>query len=285
MGNPSLQMVKPEQFNYALLHGDVARWCKYHQTTMQDISQNTFYRSGSFVSNGLSKKTMTLPVIMKLCEMIGEDLKKYEVKPKPEPKPVIEPEPVVTEPAAQDVPEWELRVMVSPEFNSSAVKLMHNGEELAIGRSYLYGKDLVGIAQSLSYSTHMIYKLLQQRKIADKGFQDVSKDAEIEAEMEQAERSEPEPDDGPTVEQMADRRLIFKDWVKRYESANSSYGRFARYVNSHYPHFPATSEKKMRYYLRLNGGDTHIQAFDVLFQMYRHQDRQQFVEQNRRDLA
>ena len=36
----------------------------------------------------------------------------------------------------------------------------------------------------------------------------------------------------------------------------------------------------MRYYLRLNGGETHIQNFDVLFAMYRNQDRQQYAEQS-----
>lgn len=248
---------------------------------MQNLSTDVFFRSEGYVSNGLSKKNLPLNVLMKLVDIIGGEMKRYEIIPKPEPVPEPEPAPTVMEEPAQDVtPDgksgWGMDVMVNIEFRSVAVRLTNDGKEVTIGRSYLYGKDPVGIAQSISYAAHMCYKLLQQRKIAELGYQKIAQDEEIEAEMAKAEAEEPEP----TVDELAGRRLLFKDWVKKYESANSAYGKFARYVNSHYPHFPSTSEKKMRYYLRLNGGETHIQNFDVLFAMYRNQDRQQYAEQS-----
>ena len=281
MENVKKQIVSPEKFDYAMLHEDVRRWCKYHKTAMQNLSTDVFFRSEGYVSNGLSKKNLPLNVLMKLVDIIGGEMKRYEIIPKPEPVPEPEPAPTVMEEPAQDVtPDgksgWGMDVMVNIEFRSVAVRLTNDGKEVTIGRSYLYGKDPVGIAQSISYAAHMCYKLLQQRKIAELGYQKIAQDEEIEAEMAKAEAEEPEP----TVDELAGRRLLFKDWVKKYESANSAYGKFARYVNSHYPHFPSTSEKKMRYYLRLNGGETHIQTFDVLFAMYRNQDRQQFAEQS-----
>ena len=281
MENVKKQIVSPEKFDYAMLHEDVRRWCKYHTTAMQNLSTDVFFRSEGYVSNGLSKKNLPLNVLMKLVDIIGGEMKRYEIIPKPEPVPEPEPAPTVMEEPAQDVtPDgksgWGMDVMVNIEFRSVAVRLTNDGKEVTIGRSYLYGKDPVGIAQSISYAAHMCYKLLQQRKIADLGYQKIAQDEEIEAEMAKAEAEEPEP----TVDELAGRRLLFKDWVKKYESANSAYGKFARYVNSHYPHFPSTSEKKMRYYLRLNGGETHIQNFDVLFAMYRNQDRQQYAEQS-----
>ena len=281
MENVKKQIVSPEKFDYAMLHEDVRRWCKYHKTAMQNLSTDVFFRSEGYVSNGLSKKNLPLNVLMKLVDIIGGEMKRYEIIPKPEPVPEPEPAPTVMEEPAQDVtPDgksgWGMDVMVNIEFRSVAVRLTNDGKEVTIGRSYLYGKDPVGIAQSISYAAHMCYKLLQQRKIAELGYQKIAQDEEIEAEMAKAEAEEPEP----TVDELAGRRLLFKDWVKKYESANSAYGKFARYVNSHYPHFPSTSEKKMRYYLRLNGGETHIQNFDVLFAMYRNQDRQQYAEQS-----
>ena len=280
MGNP-MKSVPADKFNYPKLHSDIAAWCKKNSSNFQTLSQTVFYRSEGYVSNGLTKKSLPLNVLMKLVDIIGGDMKRYEIIPKPEPVPEPEPAPAVMEEPAQDViPDgksgWGMDVMVNIDFRSVAVRLTNDGKEVTIGRSYLYGKDPVGIAQSISYAAHMCYKLLQQRKIADLGYQKIAQDEEIEAEMAKAEAEEPEP----TVDELAGRRLLFKDWVKKYESANSAYGKFARYVNSHYPHFPSTSEKKMRYYLRLNGGETHIQTFDVLFAMYRNQDRQQFAEQS-----
>ena len=282
MGNKTNGMVPQQMFNYKLMHEDTRKWCKTHQSDLQTLSQEIFFRTGSYLSNGLSKGALPLNVLMKLSDVIGQDMKRYEITPKPAPKPEPEPElPVVDQvapnAAALTGQGWETAVMVNEEFGTVAMKIMHDGEVVAIGRSYLYGKDLAGVVQSISYASHMCYKLVQQRKIADRGYQQAAEDADMEAEMEQVDQEDTEP----TVEEMASRRMPFKDWVKRYQDANSAYGKCARYINSHYPHFPSTSEKKMRYYLRLNGGETHIQTFDVLFAMYRNQDRQQYAENSK----
>ena len=278
MGNLKQNMVDPDRFDYPRLHEDLRVWCKKNKKDLQTISQDVFYRTGSYVSNGLSKKNLPLNVLMKLIELIGADAKQYEIVPKPEP----EPAPVVQEQPAPSATAltgngWEVAARVDLEFGTAMIKVMKNGEEVAIGRSYLYGKNDTDIVKSLSYASHMAYKVIQQRQIADRGYQQVADIEEAETEMAKAEQEEPEP----TIEEMASRRLPFKDWVKRYAEANSAYGKCARYIGSHYPHFPATSEKKMRYYLRLNGGETHLQTFDVLFAMYRNQDRQQYAENSR----
>ena len=286
MENVKQQIVSPEKFDYAMLHEDVRRWCKYHQTAMQNLSTDVFFRSGSYVSNGLTKKCLSLNVIMKLCDIIGEDLKKYEIVPKP--APVIVPEPIQEAPAVPAPPSngltgqgWECAIKVDYEFRTVAMKLFKNGEELAIGRSYLYDNDDMGVAKSVSYASHMCYKLIQQKAMAERGYKNIAENAEAQMVMDELEEAdEPEAPAQQTMSPGSD-RTIFKVWVRKYQNDNSAYGKCARFIDSHFPHFPSTSEKRMKAYLRLNGGDKHIQAFETLFAMYMNQDRQRFVENSR----
>lgn len=222
-------MVSPEVFNYSAFQRDLFMKIKDSGETMTEISVRRLFKSENYLSNALGMKRLPHQMIISLAEWYGLNLRDYKIEKAVE-KPAVKPV-EVTEP-------YSCEVKVDEEFGTVMMRVLKDGKMIATGRSFLYGTDTVGIMQSISYAAHMCYKIAQQGAISEVG------------EPKQVER------------------VVFKDWVKKYETANSTYGSFARYVASHYQKFPTTGEKQMRYYLQLNNGQTHLTVFATLFKMY-----------------
>ena len=229
-------MINENVFNYTAFHKDILTKAKENGTTLAEISTKRLFKSECYLSNGLMKHKLPLPIAMAVAEWFGLNLRDYKIekpKPVPKPEPKKEPAPSIS---SMEQNGWTCEIKVDEEFGTVMMKVARNGERVAIGRSYLYGTDMVGVLQSISYAAHMCYKLTQQDAIE-----------EIQKPVE---------------------RVLFKDWITKYENTNSTYGSFARYVKSHYKNFPSSGEKDMRFYLRLNNGEAHMAAFTTLFKMY-----------------
>lgn len=219
-------MLTEENFNFPAFSKDLRKRIAEERTTIEEVSVRKLLHSESYLGTALARKRLHLNIVMALSDLYGLNLRDYEVVPKEEPKEEVTPCPTG----------WSCEIKVDEEYGTVMMKIMKDGEKVAVGRSYLYGGDPVGVLQGISYAAHMCYKLTQQDAIEG-------------------------------MAQPAD-RVLFKDWLKKYENSNSVYGSFARYVSSHYDKFPASGEKAMRYYLRLNHGETHMVAFGTLFKMY-----------------
>lgn len=181
------------------------------------------------------KVCLPIKIISSLAEWYGLCLKDYEIIPKPVAVPQEPPKTAQLDSTAG----WTCEIRVEKEFGTVMMRVLKDGQPVAIGRSGLYGLDNVGIVQSISYAAHVCYKLAQQD------------------EFRQREES------APTKE------TKFKDWVKKYEADMPPYGTFARYVKDNYSNFPAYGRKEMKVFLNMNKGTAHINAFEVLFRAYR----------------
>lgn len=226
------ETVSADKFDYPAFRRDLMNRCKAEKTTLGDLSVNILFRSRSYLSNSLSTGSLTLPMITRLAQWLGEDLIKYSIKPKkPEPEVVLPDNPMVSS-------GWSCEVKVEKDFGVALMRVIKDGNTVVTGRSFLYGLDDVGIIQSISYAAHMCYKLVQQDVIEE------------------------------IKEGKAPERIIYKDWVKKYEEANSVFGCLARYIQAHYKNFPSTGKKDMHVYLLQHEGGAHINAFKVSFDQY-----------------
>jgi len=255
-------------FDYKMFKKELVEECRKRGTTMDKVSVEVLIRSHAYLSNAISTKKLPLNIALAMVKWMGVDIKRYEIKKKPvEKKPKEKPVAEVTENAAleekteqPDEKGWACQIRVDEEFGTAMMKITKDGKEIALGRSYLFGKDETGIIQSISYAAHMCYKISQQSKIADESV----KVNDLEVVPECVNEPDAEEDDPPQMQG----RLIFKDWIKKYENDNSKAGKLARYVKSQYKFFPATGKKKLRMYIRLNNGDTHLSTFDAMWDMY-----------------
>ncbi len=250
-------IISKDVFDYDAFHKDLKREAKRAGTTFVEICEKDLFRSPTYLTNAFSKKAMQLRVAEELARRYRLSLKDYEIrKPEPKPEPVVlttqewPPAEMATPVAISgaETEPWTCFIKIDEEFGTCMMKVMHNGEKVAVGRSFLFGTNDVGIMQSISYAAHMCYKIVQQGSI------------------EKIQDNIPEN----AADSLGPERLVFKDWVLRYVDVRSEYGRFARYVRDHHEKFPSSGEKQMRYHLDMNKGDAHKPAFSVLFKQYRH---------------
>lgn len=250
-------IISKDVFDYNAFHKDLKREVKRAGTTFVEICVKDLFRSPNYLSNAFNKKAMQLRIAEELARRYRLNLNDYEIrKPEPKPEPVVlttqewPPAEMATPVAISEAEAepWTCFIKIDEEFGTCMMKVMHNGEKVAVGRSFLFGTNDVGIMQSISYAAHMCYKIVQQGSI------------------EKIQEGKPEV----IAESVGPERVIFKDWVKRFNTAGSDYGRFARYLESRYNAFPSTGEKQMRYFLQMNKGEAHLPAFGTLFKQYRH---------------
>jgi len=271
--NQKVKMMDEKKFDYAKFENDLKEAFKSKQKTAKWVSENICLRGPTYLSNAIKGKRLAANILVAVAGWAELDLKNYEIK-----KPVVKKEPVKkaepakkTEPSENAGPEtvkgdqsvWNCMIRVDEEFGMAMMKIFKNGEELALGRSYTYGHDDAGIVQGISYAAHMCYKIVQQKKMATESMKSVVEENEA-TELEEV----PVIDDDGEVAGGGVGRVIFKDWIKKYEKDNSKAGKLARYVSSYYQYIPATGKKRIRMYLRLNKGETHLQTFDTMWAMY-----------------
>ena len=248
MATKPIPKVNKEQFNYQAFERDLRSACAERQSSLAQLSVNRFFRSDTFLTQGLKNGSLTLPIINSLADYMGTDLKKYEIRPEPETvtapeKPVEAEDP--EEPAGKG---WSCQIRVDEEFGTVMMKVMKDGQEIALGRSYLYGRDDTGVMQSISYAAHMCYKLTQQSKIKATG--------------EQTETVRKPVPEAPFIQ------LPFRDWIQKYASENSTYGALARFISDCGKDFPESDEKRMRTYLTFHNGGVHQKTFQSAYSMY-----------------
>ena len=252
------KVMSEKEFDYARFSADVKRWCKENGKSMSAVSQDVLFRHETYLSAALNKKALPANIALALAKMIGADMKDYRPAKKEAAKPVEKKE----ENATATEKGWSCFLKVDEEIGVAMLKIMKDGEEIATGRSYTYGGDNQGIIQGISYAAHMCYKMVQQDKLAH-----------VVMEEEGADTEESE---------CASVRVLFKDWIKKYENDNSKAGTLARYVRSHYTSIPATGKKKIRSYMRLNNGTAHLITFDTLWDQYFKWCESNAVENNKR---
>lgn len=223
--------------------------CKAKGTTVEYLSVHKFYKGKDYLRSNFKSGTLPTNILEDLASYMGVTLKEYEIPIvqlyREDPKPV---DPILETEAPDE--HWKIDVKIDEEFGTAMLRIMKDGVKIAVGRSYLYGTDDIGVAQSISYAAHMAYKLIQQDKLKV-----VSLPAEIE------------------VEQMQDlikgnEQMAFKDWIKKFENDNSAYGRLARYISSCYKDFPGKGEKDMKCYFNMHKGQTHLTTFQTAFSLY-----------------
>ena len=245
---PATKILNEKVFDYERFGADVRDWCKNHAKTLSSVSVDVLFRNETYLSGALNKKALPPNVAVAIAKMIGVELKDYKVKKeKKEANPAAEVKKTVVE---EDAKGWSCFLKVDEDIGVAMVKIFKDGQEIAVGRSYTYGGDNQGILQGISYAAHMCYKMVQQGNMAHAIMQ------------EEGVGTEEDEDANPSA------RVIFKDWIKKYECENSKAGTLARYVKSHYVKIPATGKKKIRSFLRLNNGDAHLLTFDTLWDQY-----------------
>lgn len=230
----AIQTVSKEKFDYPAFRRDLMAKCKKEGTTLESLSINTLFRSRNYLSNNLNSGSLTLQMITCLAQWLGEDLIKYSIQPK-KPEPKKEPQPEQNPVKGSG---WSCEIKIDQDFDVALMRITKDGKPVVTGRSILYGYDDTGVIQSISYAAHMCYKIAQQGTLEQIG------------------------------EGSAPARVIYKDWVKKYEDSNSVFGSLARYIQSHYAKFPATGKKDMHVYLLQHDGGAHVNAFKVSFDQY-----------------
>ena len=254
----AIKVMDEKKFDYEKFEEDLRRISKEKKKNMLKISEEICLRSANYLCNVLKTKRLPTNIAVAVASWAEMDMKNYEIK-----KPVVKKEekkseeaPPVEASAPQIVQDsgWSCVIKVDEEFGMAMMKIFKDGKEIALGRSYTYGHDDVGIVQGISYAAHMCYKLVEQAKIA------------TESANPDSAADESEDDDELTGSGVG--RVVFKDWIKKYESDNSKAGKLARFIASHYQSIPSTGKKKIRAYIRLNKGETHLTTFDSMWQMY-----------------
>ena len=252
-----------KKFDYAKFESDLKKVMKEKQVGMTRLSVDVCLRSPSYLGKAIKDKKLPANVVFAVAKWADMDLKGYEIK-----KPVVKKEPKVEKPAVEEVKTveanndsnagWSCIVKVDEDFGMAMMKIFKDGKEIALGRSYTYGHDDAGIVQGISYAAHMCYKIVQQTKMANESIR-------VEDVPESNEAGIIEDDEmiGSGVG-----RVVFKDWIKKYEKDNSKAGKLARFIGSHYQNMPSTGKKKIRSYIRLNKGESHLTTFDSMWQMY-----------------
>lgn len=253
----SLKLLDAKKFDYDSFKSDLSVVLMKKGTTMSKVSTDVCLRSTTYLSNMIRTKRLPANVAIAVAQWAEMDLKKYEIKRVVEKKLVIEQPKEVKEP--NKVPEsgWACIVKVDEEFGMAMMKIFKDGKEIALGRSYTYGSDDVGVVQGISYAAHMCYKIVQQSKMAQESIKTV-----VEPEIEEEPEEELEP---PSI---TNGRVIFKDWIKKYEKDNTKAGMLAKFIKSNYQSIPATGKKRIRMYIRLNKGEVHLATFDSMWTMY-----------------
>ena len=236
--------VESLRFNYPRFYSDLNKYCKANKINLKELSSKKYYRNGSYLDKYLAHGTVPMDILADLASMIGVKLKDYEIQPQKIEKPVIQKKP---DELADD--RWKIEVKVDEEYGVAMVKIIKDGEKICTGQSYIYGTDYVGIVQSISYATHMCYKMVQQGAI-----------------KETVDGKAKKEDLSNLIK--GEERIIFKDWIKKFEKDNSPYGRLARYVSSEYNTFPTKGEKEMKYYLQMHKGEAHLPTFKTTFSLY-----------------
>ena len=266
----------PKTFNYALLKNDISKFTKKEGYSMEYISKNKLLRSKGYLSMVLGKKALPTNLLGPLCEFIGTEASKYKIEPKPEPKEVTPP--LTHTPTAinmapphscntainlcsdTEIPiewapvGWECRIKVDEDFETVMMKVLKNGEEMAISRCYFFSKDDTGIMQAISYAAHQCYKAYQQIALAQQ-----EADRTLRNEAKVISESSKDPNDVRS----------FKNWILKYKNDTSNIGRLARYCESVYDKLPAHGERKLRMFLQLEkGGNAHVATFNAIWPLY-----------------
>lgn len=259
-------ILDPKKFNYSLFKDDLNKFRKKEGYTLEHVSQMVLFRSRCYLSYALNKSALPVQLLNPLCEFIGTTAAKYKIEepkpaPKPEPKPELKPEVVLPEvmPAIPSPPSidsgWECRIRVDEDFETVMMKVLKNGEEMALSRCYFFSKDDTGIMQAISYAAHQCYKNYQQVALAQQ-----ESDFKLRQEVKIVTESTNDPNDIRS----------FKNWViYKYKNDTSSVGRLARYCESMYDRIPSHGERKIRMFLQLEkGGNAHVAAFNAIWPLY-----------------
>ena len=266
----AVKTLNEKNFDFDKFREDLTKACKEHGTSMTRLSTDVLFRSESYLSGALYAKSIPWKVAEAVVKWMGHEIKDYEIKKTPAKKTapkVEESKPVeVKEEAAEKG--WTCLLKVDEEFGMAMMKIFKDGKEMALGRSYTYGHDELGIIQGISYAAHMCYKQFQQERMAQESIKEERVPFPEMPEPVEENGAGDEENTAVDQEQLGPGRVIFKDWVKKYENDNSKAGKVARYFRSNYIKIPATGKKKIRMYLRLNGGEPHLQTFDNLWGMY-----------------
>lgn len=258
----TVKILDERKFDYEKFNSDLKAWCKANKKSFAYVSQNVLFRSEQYLSVVFSRKALPANIALALAKLMQVDMKDYKVtKEEKKEVPAAKVEKIA---AAEDSTGWSCYLKVDEEIGVAMLKIFKDGHEIATGRSYTYGGDDQGIVQGISYAAHMCYKMVEQNKLAH---------AVME---EEGVGTEADQEENPSV------RVLFKDWIKKYEEANSKAGTLARYVSSHYADLPATGKKKIRSYLRLNNGTAHLITFDTLWDQYFKWCESNAVENNKR---
>ena len=253
-----MKVMDEKKFDYEKFDEDLKRISKEKKKSVHKISEEICLRSGNYLCTVLKTKRLPANIAVAIASWAEMDMKNYEIK-----KPAVKKEekkseeaPPVEASAPQIVQDsgWSCAIKVDEEFGMAMMKIFKDGKEIALGRSYTYGHDDVGIVQGISYAAHMCYKLVEQAKIA--------------TESANSDSATDEPEDDDELVGSGVGRVVFKDWIKKYEKDNSKAGRLARFIASNYQNIPSTGKKKIRMYIRLNKGETHLTTFDSMWHMY-----------------
>ena len=255
------KVMSETSFDYDRFAEDLRKWCKENSKTLSYLSSDVCLRHESYLSGALKKKCLPPNIALVLAKRAGIELKDYKIKRTVNTPAQVE---VKADEKMEAAEGWSCFLKVDEEIGVAMLKIFKDGREVCTGRSYTYGGDEQGIIQGISYAAHMCYKMVQQQNLAHAVM------------AEEGVDTEQDTDANPLA------RVIFKDWIKRYENDNSKAGTLARYVKNHYEKIPSTGKKKIRSYLRLNHGEAHLMVFDGIWDQYFKWCEANAVENNKR---
>lgn len=269
----STETLDPMKFNYALFKSDLNAYCKRTGYTQTYISTNMLYRSGAYLYNALSKKMLPPVLMTRLCEIMDTKASKYMIKDEKEekneaipvsgaPAKVIDGNdkvismPIDTDAFVSKDTGWECRIRVDEDFETVMMKILKNGEEMAISRCYFFSKDDVGIIQAISYAAHQCYKAYQQTEFARK---EASK---YGINSDGCSR-------GTDEDLIADDTVSFKNWILKFKGDPSRLGGLARYCETMFSTMPNHGERKLRMFFQMDkDGREHLDAFNAIWPLY-----------------
>lgn len=268
---PKATTLDPKKFNYLLFKDDLNKFRKKEGYTLEYISQMKLFRCKAYLSTVLSQKALPVSMLTPICEFMQVNASKYKIE-EPEPVPAVEstlklnthddveryyiehPEAKPVLPAESG---WECRIRVDYDFETVMMKVLKNGEEMALARCYFFSNDDIGIMQAISYAAHQCYKMYQQTDLARQ-----ESDDDLRKEVRTITTkcaSAPNPGDVSS----------FKNWILKYKTETGKIGALARYCEQLYAVMPSHGERKIRMFFQMEKeGRQHIEVFNAIWPLF-----------------
>ena len=165
--------VPPSVFNYGLFHVDLSKKCKDYGTTFADISEKKLFRNPNYLSSRLNAKSLSLNIIIALCDMFELNVRTYEIAKSPAAQPQKR-EAVVEIPTICDSRPLVFNIIYGGKTYTCETKvfsdlgvvtstLSHDGKTIDMGRGNYHNDSVDSILRSVSYGLYALGNALKDK--------------------------------------------------------------------------------------------------------------------------